>query len=443
MKKLALSAGFLLLALAIHGAPATLTNKDVLALIKAGLPTSTIVAQIETSRTNFDTAVGQLVNLSKAGVNARVLEAMIRANSGARLRTGRQERLDWREVQCHDETSVRRYLDAYPHGQYEQSAQNCLAAIAAEHIAERLDWREVQCDTEASVRSFLDARPGGRYEQQAKDCLTAIAARRQTETKQPGEVFRDCPQCPELVVLPAGTFKMGSPASEAERYINEGPRYWVTIAKPLVVGKYEVTFAEWDACWRAGNCSHSPRDQGWGRDNHPVINVSWRDVQQYLAWLSRKTDKPYRLLSESEWEYAARAGTTTPFHFGDTISTDQANYNGNHTYGSGRKGIYRERTVAVGSFPANNFGLHDMHGNVREWVEDCWSGSYSAAPSDGSAWTRSGRAWTRSGDCERRTLRGGSWEDVPKRLRSAVHFWNPVEDRSREVGFRVARALIP
>ncbi len=437
MKKLALTAGCLLLvlALAIHGAPAVLTNKDVLDLIKAGLPTSTIVAQIETSRTSFDTAVGQLVNLSKAGVNARVLEAMIRANSGARLRTGRQERLDWRKVQCHNEISVRRYLDVYPHGQYEQAAQNCLAAIAAEHIAERLDWREVQCDTEASVRSFLDVRPGGRYEQQAKDCLTAIAARRQTETKQPGEVFRDCPQCPELVVLPAGAFKMGSPASEAERYIEEGPRHWVTIAKPLVVGKYEVTFAEWDACWRAGDCAHNPDDRGGGRDNHPVINVSWRDVQQYLAWLSRKTDKPYRLLSESEWEYAARAGTTGPFHFGDTISTDQANYNGNHIYGSGRKGIYRERTVAVGSFPANNFGLHDMHGNVGEWVEDCWHGSYSAAPSDGSAWTR-------SGDCER-TLRGGSWEDVPKHLRSAIRFPDPAEGRSRKVGFRVARALIP
>jgi formylglycine-generating enzyme required for sulfatase activity len=135
-----------------------------------------------------------------------------------------------------------------------------------------------------------------------------------------------------------------------------------------------------------------------------VINVSWNDAQAYVKWLSDKTEKDYRLLTEAEWEYAARAGTTTPFYFGRTISPDQANYNGEYTYDGGPKGVYREKTTPVGSFPANAFGLHDVHGNVLEWVEDCWHENYSGSPIDGAAW-KSG------GDCDRRVLRGGSWSD--------------------------------
>ncbi len=250
------------------------------------------------------------------------------------------------------------------------------------------------------------------------------------------EEFRDCEDCPEMVVLPAGEFMMGSPASEERRWDNEKPRHRVTIAKLFAVGKYEVSFAEWEACRRAGGCSRNPDDRGWGRGNRPVIRVSWDDTQEYVRWLSRKTGERYRLLSESEWEYAARAGTTTPFHFGNTISTDQANYNGIGTYGSGRTGVYRERTVAVGSFPANRFGLHDMHGNVEEWVEDCWHGSYAGAPADGSAWTRGGR-------CDYRVLRGGSWYFKPRYLRSANRFRSNSENRSGFTGFRVARTLAP
>ena len=197
---------------------------------------------------------------------------------------------------------------------------------------------------------------------------------------------------------------------------------------------YEVTFEEWDACRRAGGCRHNPDDKGWGRGRRPVINVSWKDAHEYVRWLSRKTGEEYRLPSESEWEYVARAGTTTPIHFGRTISTEQANYNGNYTYGSGRKGVYRKKTVSVESFPPNDFGLHNVHGNVREWVEDCWHASYRGAPSDG-------RAWTVGGDCSRRVLRGGSWSGRPQYLRSANRFRNPSGSRGSYSGFRVARTL--
>ena len=200
-----------------------------------------------------------------------------------------------------------------------------------------------------------------------------------------GGKFRDCGECPEMVVVPSGSFMMGSPGGEERRGDDEGPRHRVRIDYRFGVGIYEVTFAQWDACVSAGGCGgYRPDDRGWGRGNRPVMRVSWDDAQLYVRWLSQITGKTYRLLSESEWEYVARAGTTTPFHFGSTISTDQANYDGNYTYGGGRKGVYREKTISVGSFRANAWGLYDVHGNVWEWVGDCWNDSYTGAPADGS-----------------------------------------------------------
>ncbi|HAH09760.1 MAG TPA: formylglycine-generating enzyme family protein [Alphaproteobacteria bacterium] len=237
-----------------------------------------------------------------------------------------------------------------------------------------------------------------------------------------------------MVVVAAGRFTMGSPATEEYRDDDEGPQRQVTIAKAFAVGKFEVTFAEWDACVAAGGCNgYRPNDSGWGRNMRPVINVSWDDVQAYVAWLSRTTGQNYRLLSEAEWEYAARAGTTTPFNFGETISTSKANYNGNFTYGTGAKGEYRQKTVSVGSFSANAFGLYDMHGNVWEWVQDCWNADYKGAPVDGSA--RS------TGSCGQRVLRGGSGYDNPGVLRSANRIWTDTELRNYDVGFRLARTL--
>ena len=239
-----------------------------------------------------------------------------------------------------------------------------------------------------------------------------------------GDVFRDCDGCPEMVVIPSGEFQMGSPASEEGRYDSEGPQHRVTL-KSFALGVTEVTFDEWDACVRDGGCNgYRPDDRGWGRGSRPVINVSWEDAQAYASWLSAETGAAYRLPSESEWEYAARAGTTTPFHTGATISVYQANFQDE-----------RNRTLYVGMFFAPNvFGLYNVHGNVREWVEDCWHDNYRGAPSDGTAWVR-------GGNCSRRVLRGGSWYNLPRSLRSAARHRDSTEYRYSFAGFRVARTL--
>ena len=271
-------------------------------------------------------------------------------------------------------------------------------------------------------------------ESQAEKRRQEEAAERERERKKPGRRFRDCDDCPEMVVVPAGSFNMGSPSREKGRSVDEGPVHRVTISKPFAVGVYEVTFREWEACRRSGGCAHRPGDRGWGREERPVINVNWDDAKAYVRWLSAETGEEYRLLSESEWEYVARGGTTGPFYYGSTITPERANYDGNYTYGGGGRGRYRERTVAVGSFPSNDFGLHDVHGNVREWVEDCWHDSYRGVPGDGGAWIR-------GGDCGKRVLRGGSWVNPPGALRSASRHRNSIGYRLDYVGFRVVRTL--
>ncbi|NKB15946.1 MAG: formylglycine-generating enzyme family protein [Sphingomonadales bacterium] len=251
----------------------------------------------------------------------------------------------------------------------------------------------------------------------------------------PGTVFRDCTECPEMIAVPAGEFMMGSPASEEGRSDDEGPQRKVTISKPFAVGKFEVTFAEWDACVAAGECKHKPMTE-WGRGNQPVMRVSWDDAKQYVEWLSRKTGNIYRLLSEAEWEYAARAGTTTPFSTGPTITTDQANFDGDYTYSGSAKGKDLGKTIEAGSFKPNAFGLHDMHGNVWEWVEDCYQkDGYQRTPSDGSPLA--------TGDCSRRVLRGGSWNSYPRFLRSADRYGDRTGYRVNNYGFRVGRTLAP
>ncbi len=283
-------------------------------------------------------------------------------------------------------------------------------------------------DYEAAQNMYieLEAKPEYlAYLAQKERARVAARVAAEQERLRPGRKFRDCDVCPKMVVVEAGSFMMGSPSSEEGRDDAEGPVHRVTIARPFAVGVHEVTFAEWDACVADGGCGgYSPSDQGWGRGRRPVSNVSWNDVQSYLGWLSAKTGERYRLLSESEWEYAARAGTTTPFHTGSTISTGQANYEGNYTYGSGARGKSWRKTLSVGEFPANKFGLRDVHGNVREWVQDCWNEDYQGAP-----------------NCSRRVLRGGSWRDHPKHLRSAYRYGDSPRNRDRHVGFRVARTF--
>ena len=256
---------------------------------------------------------------------------------------------------------------------------------------------------------------------------------------QAGDTFRDCRVCPEMMVLPAGKFMMGSPEEEEGRYDDEGPQHRVTIPKPFAVGKYEVTVGQYAEFVRetqheTGNCDYL-EDESWyapgfkQSNNHPVVYVDWYNAQAYMKWLSEETGHEYRLLTEAEWEYAARAVTTTAYHFGSEISPNQANYNNNN-----------EGTVAVGSYPANAFGLHDMHGNVWEWVEDCYHDDYIDAPTDGSAWLSGCEKY--EGEA-RRVLRGGSWDSNPGSLRSAYRLRYFATIRSDGRGFRVARTLTP
>ena len=273
-------------------------------------------------------------------------------------------------------------------------------------------------------RKAKEARRRAEAERKAKEA----EARRRAEARkrQPGYKFRDCPECPEMVVVPAGRFQMGSTSGD----FDELPVHRVTIERPFAVGVYEVTFAEWDACVSAGGCGGSrPSGRGWGRGKRPVLNVSWNDAKAYVRWLSGETGEAYRLLSESEWEYVARAGTTTEYWWGNDIGRSRASCNG-----CGSRWDHKQ-TAPVGSFSPNPFGLYDVHGNVWEWVEDCWNGIYAGAPRDGSAWE--------SGNCGRRVLRGGSWYNNPRYLRSAIRNWYTTGNRNNNAGFRVARTLTP
>ncbi|MFO1183519.1 MAG: SUMF1/EgtB/PvdO family nonheme iron enzyme [Bauldia sp.] len=261
---------------------------------------------------------------------------------------------------------------------------------------------------------------------------TAAAAQR---CLKPKDAFQDCTNCPQMVVVPGGRFSMGSPASEARREDDEGPAHDVTVAGPFAVGKLAITFGEWDACVAGGGCNgYKPKDEGWGRGLRPVVNVSYDDAKAYVTWLSRTTGKTYRLLSEAEREYVTRAGTTTPFWWGSSVTTTQANYDGNYPYPAGGKTEqYREKTVTADSFQANPWGLYNVHGNVFEWTEDCYHETYAGAPSTAAPWT--------SGGCTERVLRGGSWYNDGLHLRAANRLKEVPDKRDNYIGFRVARVL--
>jgi formylglycine-generating enzyme required for sulfatase activity len=246
---------------------------------------------------------------------------------------------------------------------------------------------------------------------------------------KPNDSFRECAKdCPEMIVIPAGEFTMGSPETERGHTKPEGPQHSVTIARPFAVSKFDVTFADWDACMSVGGCPEAG-DSGWGRGTKPVINVSWDQARQYVAWFAKMTGRPYRLLTEAEWEYVARAGTTTAYSWGDEIGRENAN-----CIACGSAWDNRE-TSPVGSFKPNAFGLYDMHGNVWQWVEDCYHDDYDGVPTDGSAWI--------SKDCSRRVVRGGSWDQNSRILRSAFRGRNYSYVQNDDLGFRVVRTLTP
>jgi formylglycine-generating enzyme required for sulfatase activity len=290
---------------------------------------------------------------------------------------------------------------------------------------------------------------------------------------RPGQTFRDCPECPEMVVIPAGSFMIGSPTSEPGHYRDEEPQRQVTIHK-FAAGKFDVTRGQWaefvsathretstGCAWTARSKDKPDPIGSWKNlgflqdDNHPVVCVTWQDAQDYARWLSGRTGHKYRLLTEGEWEYAARARTTTPYPWGPAATHENANYGAENWGGltSGRDHwVY---TSPVDSFPPNAFGLYDMNGNVLQWAQDCFAESYADLPTDGSAYEAVVPLKT-TGDfsymngttsCSYRRLRGGDYGDPAIMIRSAARNWAPppgatLENyRSGGVGFRVARTL--
>ena len=314
------------------------------------------------------------------------------------------------------------YLSTFPHGRHADEAKDAEAFARARSLG-----------TLEAYAEYIASYPSGRHVEEA---LRLQAKRKSypllTATSPAGTTGRECEQCPEMVVVPAGRSRMGDLSGESVS--NERPVHDVTIAAPFAVGRYEVTFAEWDACVAGGGCTHRPADSGWGRGTRPVINVSWDDAQAYVNWLSRETGKPYRLLSEAEWEYVARAGSTTKYWWGNAADHDHANYGKDECCGGAVAGADRwEHTSPVGSFEPNAFGLFDTAGNVWEWVEDCWNENYRGAPRNGSAW--------KSGNCDKHVLRGGSWNNNPRIIRSAFRIRYVTGNRNYYYGFRVARTL--
>ena len=302
------------------------------------------------------------------------------------------------------------------------------------------------------------------------------AAKGDSAKVHPGPEFRDCPTCPEMVVVPAGSFSMGSPASEPGRDAMEGPQREVKV-RQFSVGKFDVTRGQWTEFASAtnrrttGGCAwagpmNEKLDQSlsWRKlafaqnDSHPVVCVTWQDAQDYVRWLSQRTGKEYRLLSEAEWEYAARGGTSSSYPWGSNATHEYANYGADECCSGAASGRDRwTKTSPVGSFPPNPFGLFDMHGNVLQWVQDCFAGSYAGLPADGSAYEEAvplktagpfpGSDMTGTSSCSYRMVRGGDWGDTPSMVRSASRNFAPgpgatLENyRSGGVGFRVARTI--
>ena len=310
------------------------------------------------------------------------------------------------------------------------------AALTARLQQETVFWASIQGSTiRADYEAFLAQFPNGTFAGLARNRLAALRASAagsaadwvRTDAGPPrpwraGEAFRDCPGCPELVVVPAGTFTMGC-VSGRGCFDDELPAREVSVAS-FALSRFEVTFEEY-ARFTVATGRRQPSDWGWGGGDRPVSGVSWEDAAAYARWLSDQTGERYRLPSEAEWEYAARAGTTTAYSWGQGLGRDRASCDG-----CGSR--WDDEAAPVGSFAANAWGFHDVHGNVSEWVVDCWHESYAGAPAGGSAWLS-------GGDCRRRVLRGGSWLGRPAYLRSARRARLDAGLRFANVGFRVAR----
>lgn len=335
--------------------------------------------------------------------------------------------------------SATRYVEATGrNGEHYLAALELLDAAEAAAEREAAELRRLAAQRERQEREAETQRAA---RQATIDAQAEATAEREEEMAQvAAELARLAPGM-EMVVIPAGTFEMGCASGVGCR---DGvlPVHQVTILRPFAAAKHEVTYAQWNACVAGGGCldaaaasrrerrrGYRPDDEGWGRGNRPVVNVSWEDARAYVRWLSSQTGASYRLLSEAEWEYSARAGTSSAYSWGDEIGSGRASCSECGTRWDDHQ------TAPVGSFSPNAWGLYDMHGNAFEWVQDCWNESYTGAPGDGSAW--------QEGDCSERVLRGGSVFFHPSSLRSRSRVAFSSGFRDRDHGFRVARTLAP
>jgi len=363
----------------------------------------------------------------------------------------RTEQAVWEEAKAGASTGAyAAYLARYPKGRYA-----VLAQAAQQKLQREAGEREKQ---DSAQRRQVEDRQKRTVERDPRGADKTAGELQPDKVK----VFRDCPDCPEMVEIPAGSFEMGSPASEAGRFDSEGPQHRVSVNR-FAAGKFEVTRGQFAAFVNAsgynagsecytfeGGRSEKRSGRNWQNpgyaqaENHPVVCVSWDDAKAYIAWLSQKTNKSYRLLSEAEWEYAARAGSSTARYWGASPDAACAHANGMDATGKSQvPGISWEvhncndgsaYTAAVGSYKPNAFGLYDMIGNVWEWTEDCWNKNYTGAPSDGAAWT--------TGECSvGRVLRGASWYFIPRYARVATRDWFVPSSRNINYGFRLARTL--
>ncbi|CAH0291596.1 Serine/threonine-protein kinase PknA [Massilia sp. Bi118] len=405
---------------------------------------------------------------------AEQAEQAARAASEAEAQRRAQEAAARKRIEVEAKAAAQAAVDR------QRREQEKLARLAAEEarrvrkeelrrqLAERRaeEAEKARLEAEQTQRKLAQAKAAAAYLAQQQRARAEQAARNQAELEvmmpTPASPVADLEgilrdrfldgegKGPELVLLPTGRFQMGSPDHERKIAMDAGsqkgwlarelPQHWVGIDRPIAMGRYPVTVGEWRVFVRATGWRQSG-EVNWEApgfpqtDAHPVVGVNWYDALEYVRWLSEATGRSYRLPSEAEWEYACRAGTRTAFSFGDTISTEQANYDGNFTYNGGVRGEYRRGTTPAGMFPPNPWGLFDMHGNVWEWVQDVVHDSYEGAPLDGSAWEE-------GGDQARRILRGGSWLYNPRYLRSALRNGFSSALSNDIVGFRVVRELM-
>jgi formylglycine-generating enzyme required for sulfatase activity len=411
----------------------------------------------EQQRAKEQAAQAEQARLAEQKRQAQAVELAARRQAEAQVAAAEKVRLD----------QQRRALEAKQRAEAEAAAQARKQVLREQLQARRdADAKKAKDEREEQQRKAAQLKAEAAYrleqerhrKQQAARNAAELAALMPTAgspVADPSGILRDrfvdgAGTGPDLVLIPTGRFQMGSPEHEQAQAIRAGaqrnwlerenPQHWVGIEQPFALGRFPVTVGQWrqfvrDTGWE------SQSDTDWRapgfaqNDEHPVVGVSWIDVQLYLRWLSEKTGQVYRLPSEAEWEYACRAGTKTAFSFGDTINTEQANYDGHYTYNGGPRGAFVQGTNKVNAFQPNPWGLFDMHGNVWEWTQDVVHDNYVGAPVDGSAWEE-------GGDPVRRILRGGSWLYNPRYLRSSVRNGFSAVLANDIVGFRVARKLV-